>query len=173
MTPWDSLAVFLRQVRGPKLVLLFSQGVESALFEEGEGDRVSPLRSRYDRTMKALGESGAMTLFVNGVTHTEAGFEETTEFHHEAEAQLVNNLGRGDSALAEMAQASGGKVLAHTNLETLSERLISWVSAYYEVGYYPPAGLPQGASPAVELRVIRPGVEIWSPPLGEGPPAFW
>lgn len=159
----DTLAVFLRQVKGPKLVLYFSQGVDSALFEEGDGDRVSPLRTRYDRTMKALGESGAMMLFLNGVTHTEAGFDESTRFHHEAEAQLVNNLGRGDSALQEMAEVSGGKVLAHTNLKTLGERLTSWVSAYYEVGYYPPAGLPRTGSSAVEIRVTRPGVEVWAP----------
>lgn len=159
----ESFAVFLQQIKGPKLVLYFSQGIDTQMYLQGLQDRLRPLQRDFEPVMKKLGETGAMLLFLNAEVHTEAGIEEETEFHHEADAVFVNSLARGESTLADMARVSGGKVLAHTNLETLTTRVSDWTSAYYEVGYYPPPSPGATAAPEVALAVKRPGVEVWTP----------
>lgn len=158
----DSFAVFLRQLKGPKLVLFFSQGFDNQVYNEGIEGRLRPMRSDFEPILRRLGETGAMVIFANATAHTEAGIDESFEFDHEADATQVNAIARGEAALFDMARVSGGKVIAHTNVQILEREILDWTAAYYELGHYAPAG--EGvAQPAVELRVKRPGVEVWTP----------
>lgn len=159
----ESFAVFLQQMKGPKLVLYFSQGIDTQMYLQGLEDRLRPLQRDFEPVMRKLGETGAMLLFLNAEAHTEAAIEEDTEFHHEADAVFVNSLARGESTLADLARVSGGKVLAHTNLQKLATRVSDWTAAYYEVGYYPPPSPGKAGAPEVALVVRRPGVEVWTP----------
>jgi len=159
----ESFSTFLRQVQGPKLLLYFTQGIDSQLYLQGLEGRFPPIRLRFDPVMETLGETGTMLLFVNAEVHTEAGVDELTTFDHEADATFVNSLPRGENALARMAEVSGGLVLAHSNTRVLRDRIVEWTSAYYEVGYYPRDGRSPERSAQPEIRLGRPGVEVWSP----------
>ncbi len=173
----DSFATFLRQLKGPKLVLFFSQGMDTKIYTEGvDGENVgerlyqgaankrsAPAKLTYEGPLKALGQSGASVMFVNGVANTQAFANDYTEWNSDADAALVNSISSGESTLALMAQVSGGKVLQHTNFETLSARIEQWSSAYYEVGFYLEPGAKLAANPRVELKISRPGVDAWTP----------
>ncbi|HEX4952373.1 MAG TPA: hypothetical protein VF017_03125 [Thermoanaerobaculia bacterium] len=161
-------ATFVRQLHGPKLLLYFSQGLDSGIYNEGVQfrDRHAPVRGYYEPALQALAQSGAMPLFVNTDLLTDAGIDESTQFQIEGDANAyVNSISRGESTLQQMAEVSGGKVLAHVNTEVLADRVVDWTSAYYELGYYPSS---PGAAEAVEVRVKRPGVSVWTPKGGPG-----
>jgi VWFA-related protein len=161
----DSLeffATFLRQLQGPKLVLYLTQGIDTTLYNNGLPNRFPPIRTAFERPLRALGESGAMLLYVNGLVGTDADLDEDTRFVLDADAILVNDLPTGETTLQEMSEVSGGKVVQHPNTETLKDRIVDWTSAYYEVGFQT-AGRRYTASPQATIRVTRPGVEVWSP----------
>ncbi len=159
----ELLATFVRQLQGPKLLLFYSQGIDSGLYNQGSEihGRTAALRGAFEPALKALAASGAMPIFVNAYALTDASIEEGTEFAIDGEANsYLRTVSRGESTLQQMAEVSGGIVLAHTNTSALSERLVDWTSAYYEVGYYPDRALLSAAS---ELRIKRPGVSLWTP----------
>lgn len=176
----DSLgyfASFLAQLRGPKMLLYFSQGIDSGLYTEGirggyyaggranatagMGARFGPIRQDFEKPLQALGKTGTLVMFVNTAVNF-ADWEEDTSVALDPDAVLVNDLATGESALAMMSETSGGRVFQHTNLETLKDRIVDFTSAYYEVGFHT-AGHRFQASPRATLVVRRPGVEVWAP----------
>lgn len=172
----DSLeyfASFLGQLRGPKMLLYFSQGIDSNLYingirgsqssgaRAGMGARLAPIYQDFERPLQALGKTGTLVMFINTAVNF-ADWEEDTPVAIDPDAVLVNDLATGESALQMMSETSGGKVFQHTNLETLTDRIVDFTSAYYEVGFHA-TGRRFEASPRVTLTVRRPGVEIWVP----------
>ncbi len=161
-------ATFVRQLHGPKLLLYFSQGIDTGIYNEGVQfrDRHAPVRGYYEAALRALSQSGAMPLFVNTDLLTDAGIEEGTEFDIAGDANAyLNSISRGETTLQQMAEVSGGKVIAHVNTDLLTDRVVDWTAAYYELGYYPSS---PGAAESLELRVNRPGVTVWTPKGGPG-----
>ena len=162
-TSLESFSAFLQQIQGPKLVLFFSNGIHSRLYTEGT-PRFPAIRNAFEPSLRAIGRSGAMLLFVNTLANVQSGLDENTFFVEDADPTFVNSLAVGETALEMMAQESGGRVVSHTNPERLANNLIRRTSAYYEVGFYPHpsvAGLSSKAVPQVVIH--RPGVEVWSP----------
>jgi hypothetical protein len=155
----ESLGVFasdLRRIRGPKLLLVFSQGVDQWLYFQGDSGfgvgssettrvdtrRQSALVSYFEEPLQALADSGAMFLFIN-----------TDKEHVEA-----------DAALRHMADSVGGLYLEGPAGEQLEKRVANSTSAYYEAGFQPNRALLDAARAEVEVVVRRPGVKVWAAP---------
>jgi hypothetical protein len=155
----ESLSVFasdLRRIRGPKLLVVFSQGLDQTLYFQGDSGfgvgssettrvdtrRQSALVSFFEDPLQALADSGTMSLFVN-----------TDKQHVEA-----------DAALRHMADSVGGLYLEGPAGERLEQRIASSTAAYYEAGFQPSGALLEPARAGVEVVVRRPGVKAWAPP---------
>ncbi len=149
-------AAELRRINGPKLLMLFSQGLDNDLyflgssgFKVGSDDsvevdsrRAPPLVDRFRGPLAALAESGAVALFVN------------TDRSPEADA---------DAVLRHMAQTTGGLYLEGRDSRDLEKRIAGSTTAYYEAAFRPAAPLLQRDSAAVQVVVRRPGVRVWAP----------
>lgn len=155
----ESLGIFasdLRRIRGPKLLLVFSQGVDQWLYFQGDSGfgvgssettrvdtrRQSALVSFFEEPLQALADSGAMFLFIN-----------TDKEHVEA-----------DAALRHMADSVGGLYLEGPAGEQLEKRVANSTSAYYEAGFQPTRALLDATRADVEVVVRRPGVKVWAAP---------
>ncbi len=155
----SSLADFaagLRRIAGPKLLVIFSQGVDNTLYFEGDNGlkvgsngsaevdsrRAPPLLDRFRQPLAALAESGTVLLFVN----TDRG-------------QVTD----ADAVLRHMAQTSGGLYIEGRDPRDLEKRIAGSTTAYYEAAFHPAASLLQKDSAAVEVVVRRPGVRVWAP----------
>lgn len=146
----------LRRISGPKLLVLFSQGMDDGLYFQGDsGNRVGsdesvevdsrrapPLVDRFREPLAALAESGAAALFVN------------TDRGEEADA---------DAVLRHMAKATGALYLEGRDPRQLEARIAGSTTAYYEASFHPAASLLQSDSAGVEVAVRRPGVRVWAP----------
>lgn len=151
----EVLAANLRRTPGPKLLLVFSQGVDPDLYFDGDSGlgvgssettrvdtrRAPPLLDRFKEPLAALADSGAQTLFVNG---GKKGFE-------------------ADSALRDMAKNAGGLYLEGVSPRLLEGRITGATEAYYEAGFHPTEALLQATRAKVEVAVRRPGVRAWAP----------
>ncbi len=149
-------AAELRRVSGPKLLVLFSQGMDSDLyflgntgFKVGSDDsvevdsrRAPPLVDRFRQPLAALAESGTVLLFVN----TDRGPDDDA-----------------DAVLRHMAQTAGGLYIEGRDPRDLEQRIAGSTTAYYEASFHPAASLLQRDSAAVEVTVRRPGVKVWAP----------
>lgn len=157
----ETFATFLQQVKGPRLVLYFSQGPDSDLYTNGVRDRVRPLYTRFEKPLQALARSGASVFFVSAEVTTEPYASDSTQYGVDDDATEVNAIARGETALTMMAEVSGGKTVFDPNVEKLVRRIVNQTAAYYELGYTA-SRLHAGPLP-VEVRVHRPGVEVWTP----------
>jgi VWFA-related protein len=151
----EALAFNLRRAPGPKLLLIFSQGVDPDLYFGGDTGngvgssettrvdtrRAPPLVDRFKGPLAALADSGTLTLFVNG---GKKDFEE-------------------DSAMRDMAKTTGGLYLEGVSPKILEGRITGSTAAYYEAGFHPTAALLQATRANVEVTVRRPGVRAWAP----------
>jgi hypothetical protein len=155
----DSLGDFaaeLRRISGPKLLVLFSQGMDNDIYFLGnnglrvgsdesvevDSRRAPPLVDRFRQPLAALAESGTVLLFVN----TDRGPEDDA-----------------DAVLQNMAQTAGGLYVEGRDPRDLEQRIAGSTTAYYEAGFHPAASLLQRDSAAVEVTVRRPGVKVWAP----------
>jgi hypothetical protein len=146
----------LRRISGPKLLVLFSQGPDSALYFQGstgykvgsdesvevDSRRAPPLVDRFLQPLAALAESGTSLLFVN------------TDRGQDVDA---------DAALRHMAQTTGGLYVEGRDPQSLEKRIAGSTTAYYEASFHPAAPLLERDSAAVEVVVRRPGVRAWAP----------
>ena len=152
----QDLAGDLRGINGPKLLVLFSQGLDDGLYFSGDsGNRVGsddsvevdtrrgpPLMNRFREPLKALAEAGAVSLFVNTDRGTEID---------------------ADAALRHMAETTGGLYMEGRDPRDLEKRIASSTTAYYEAGFHPTAPLLQSTRAEVTVAVRRPGVRVWAP----------
>ena len=150
-----TLAAELRRVPGPKLLLIFSRGLNDTLYFEGESGgtvgtdgaievdvrRAPPLLYQFQGPMAALGQSGAMSVFVNA--ERAPGIE-------------------GDP-LRDMAKTSGGLYFEGQDPRDLEARIAGSTAAYYEVGFRPAGTMLAASTAGVQISVRRPGVRAWSP----------
>lgn len=150
----EVLAGDLRRVSGPKLLLIFSQGVDPGLYFNGDSGngvgsdesirvdtrRAPPLVDRFKKPLDALTDSGVLPLFVN-----------TTQ------ASVVDN------AMRHMARTTGGLYLDGVDRRGLERRIAASTAAYYEAGFQPTGPLLAAARAGVEIVVRRPGVKAWAP----------
>jgi VWFA-related protein len=146
----------LRRISGPKLLVLFSQGMDGGLYFQGssgnkvgsdesvevDSRRAPPLVDRFRQPLAALAESGTALLFVN------------TDRGQEADA---------DAVLRHMAKATGGLYVEGRDPKDLEKRIAGSTTAYYEAAFHPAAPLLQRDSAAVEVTVRRLGVRVLAP----------
>ncbi|HEY0510584.1 MAG TPA: hypothetical protein VGH73_01685 [Thermoanaerobaculia bacterium] len=146
----------LRRISGPKLLVLFSQGMNDELYFQGDSGfkvgsdesvevdtrRAPPLVDRFREPLAALAESGTATLFVN------------------TDRDLEND---GDGVLRNMAQTTGGLYVEGKDPRDLEKRIAGSTAAYYEAGFHPAGDLLQKTRAGVEVVIRRPGVRAWAP----------
>lgn len=149
------LATDLRRLAGPKLLVVFSQGLDPTLYFQGDSGiklgsteslqidsrRQSPLVTHFQGPLQALADSGTLAVFVN-----------PDKLHVEADAALVH-----------MAKSVGGLYLEERNTRSLEKRIASSTAAYYEAGFHPTGPLLEAARANVEIVIRRPGVKAWAP----------
>jgi len=153
----DYTAAELRHQRGPKLLLVFWQGLDFKLYFEGDigfkpgstastsygGQRTSGLLLPFAGPLHALAESGAMTVFVNASAPAGIG-------------------GDADGAIRDIARTAGAAYTGGGDPHQIEERLAATTAAYYEAGFYL-KGEPTATRETVEVVVKRPGVRAWAP----------
>jgi hypothetical protein len=150
----DSLGGFagdLRNVGGPKLLMVFSQGVDPRLYFDGDSGQYAhsvfsrrrgpALSERFREPLTALAESGTLAVFVNTDRDPELN---------------------GDAAVRHMASTTGGLYVEGRDPRSLETRVASATTAYYEAGFHPAERMLQNDRAAVEVVVRRPGVKAWS-----------
>ena len=146
----------LRHISGPKLLVIFSQGISNALYFEGSNGntlgsnenlrvdtrRAPPLMDRFREPLLALADSGTLSLFVN--TDRNISFS-------------------GDESLHHMATTTGGLYLEGRDPRSLEARAAASTAAYYEAGFRPVERMLGAERAEVEVVVHRPGVRAWAP----------
>ena len=164
-----ALAATLKPVPGPKLLVLFSQGVQNRVYfgaaytntpmsptvqdivRQGpffQDDRLgsSFLHDRFRRALQELVDAGVMMMVVNsegGIT----SFDQATG---------------GENALRHMARTTDGLYIGGSLKEVLQRKVINWTTAYYEASFIMKKPSPKGKRHKVKIKIKRPGVEIWS-----------
>jgi hypothetical protein len=153
----DYAAADLRRLPGPKLLLIFMQSPDPELFFLGDmgvkpgstastsigGQRFSGIMTRFTEPLRALADSGTMTVLVN--------------------ASVPRGIGRdGDGPLRQMAQTVGGYYASGNDPDAVERQVATATAAYYEAGFYV-RGPRKAARETVEVVVHRPGVRAWAP----------
>ncbi|HEY0510582.1 MAG TPA: hypothetical protein VGH73_01675 [Thermoanaerobaculia bacterium] len=150
-----ALAAELRGLPGPKVLAIFSQGLNYLPYFEGDNGtslglddsvlvdtrRSAPLLDRFRVPMAALAESGTMSMFVN-----------TQRFGPDA-----------DAPLRDMAKNAGGLYFTGDDAGELGTRIAGSTAAYYEAGFRPSGPALAASHASVEVVVRRPGVRAWAP----------
>ncbi len=165
---FKQLAASLRPVQGPKLLIYFSQGVRNnvyfaAAYAEpveqpivpgqfpqlyGQDDRLgsSFLHQDFEEAVRTLAEAGVMTMVVNPEGHlTEAG------------APLS-----GENSLRHIARVTSGLYIEGSQEAHIRQQISQWTAAYYEAGVYLQNREYKGKFHRVEVRILRPGVRLWT-----------
>jgi hypothetical protein len=153
----DFAAADLRRLPGPKLLVIFWQGLDPELFFQGDmgvkpgsrastsmgGQRFSGIMRHFTEPLRALADSGTMTVLVNATAPQQRGAD-------------------ADGPLRQMAQTVGGYYATGGDTQDVERQVATATSAYYEAGFYVRG--PQKASrEPVEVVVHRPGVRAWAP----------
>jgi hypothetical protein len=155
----EILAAELRRLPGPKLLVMFTQGLHPELYFEGnsvglqtgrqnhhmDSRQFSPLVSHFEKPLRALAESGAMSLFVN------------------LDDQMARASLDADRALRHMASSTGGLYVEGGSPKKAEDRMAGSTAAYYEAGFLPAGLLLEAGRAGVEVVVHRPGVRVWAP----------
>ena len=155
----EVLAAELRRLPGPKLLVMFTQGLHPELYFEGnsiglqtgrqnhhmDSRQFSPLVSHFEKPLRALAESGAMSVFVN------------------LDDQMARAGLDADRALRHMASSTGGLYVEGGSPKRVEDRMAGSTAAYYEAGFLPAGSLLEAGRAGVEVVVHRPGVRVWAP----------
>jgi hypothetical protein len=153
----DAAAVDLRRLPGPKLLVIFWQGLDPELFFQGDmgmkpgtrastsmgGQRFSGLMKHFTEPLRALADSGTMTVLVNAAAPQQRGAD-------------------NDGPLRQMAQTVGGYFATGGDPQEVERQVATATSAYYEAGFYV-RGPRQASREPVEVVGHRPGVRAWAP----------
>jgi hypothetical protein len=153
----DFMAAELRHLRGPKLFLVFWQGMDSDLFFQGDmgrnpasggayvvgGQRYGPLMTHFTAPLRAIGDSGAMTVFVNASAPQGVGSD-------------------AEGPIRQMAQTAGAFYAGGADAEGVAARVAATTAACYEAGFYL-RGRTTAAREPVEVAVKRPAAKTWAP----------
>jgi hypothetical protein len=163
----EAFSVFLRQIPGAKVLMYFSQGIDSDIYggaaagvSASQVGRLPGLHNRFAPALKSLSQTGAMVLFVNPIVGFEPG-DRVEGLAVDADASWVNNTPTGDGALQLMSEVSGGMVLRDPNPKTLQARIDGLLEGRYELGVYL-AAQPDATAFAADIRVTRPGARAWT-----------
>jgi hypothetical protein len=155
----EVLAAELRRLPGPKLVVMFTQGLNAQLYFQGssiglqtgrgnhhmDSRQFSAMETHFRKPLQALADSGAMSLFVN------------------LDHQMVVAGADTDSALRHMASSTGGLYVEGGSPKQVEDRIAGSTTAYYEAGFLPTGSLLEAGRAGVEVVVRRPGVKVWAP----------
>jgi hypothetical protein len=155
----EVLAAELRRLSGPKLLVMFTQGLNSQLYFEGssiglqtgrqnhrvDSRQFSAMETRFRKPLQALADSGAMSVFVN------------------LDHQMVVAGADADRALRHMASSTGGLYVEGGSPKQVEDRMAGSTAAYYEAGFLPAGSLLEAGRAGVEVVVRRPGVKVWAP----------
>jgi hypothetical protein len=154
----DVLAGELRRLPGPKLLLVFWQGLDPELFFEGDAGfgpastesaavrdsrRFSGLMTRFTAPLRAIADTGAVTVFVNPTAPQGVGTD-------------------AEGPIRQMARAAGALYAAGADPRSLEERVVAATAACYEASFSI-QGRTAAARQPLEVVVKRPGARSWAP----------
>lgn len=154
---FETLAASFERITAPKLLVVFSSGIESDFYFDGtygfgigsnglptyhgRMPRLAPINGAYERSLALLAGAGVVPIFVNP----------------------ESSRAVGSDSLNHMSQSTGGLFLDGGKLETLQGQIVAASSAYYEAGFYLHEQ-PALEEPArIEIAVRRPGVRVIFP----------
>jgi VWFA-related protein len=149
-----------QRINEPKLMVFLSQGIDPTLYWVGSdvglqfGTNASSwsniksyqfrgLHGLYDKSLRELADTGAMSLFVN----------------------LDDPGGSGrfyDTSMQHMALNSGGLYLGGVDSAQMVSRVENATAAYYEAGFYLNEQTREASRAKIDIVVNRPGVSTWS-----------
>ena len=152
----DFAAADLRRLPGPKLLLIFWEGLDQELFVVGDmgkkpgsvlstsigGQRFSGMMTRFIKPLQALADSGTMTVLINATPPQGVGED-------------------ADGPLRQMARMVGGIYASGGDPEAVERQIATATAAYYEAGFYVRAPR-ETERETVEVIVHRPGVRAWA-----------
>lgn len=149
-----------KRINEPKLLVFLSQGIDPGLYWEGsdvalqygtassawshiKSYQFRGLHGLYDKPLRDLADTGAMSLFVN----------------------LDDKAGRNvfqDSSMQHMALNSGGLYLGGVDAARMAEQAGNSTAAYYEAGFYLNEETRAVTRARIDIVINRPGVQAWS-----------
>lgn len=149
-----------QRINEPKLLVFLSQGIDPTLYWEGSdvglqfGTNASSWRNissyqfrglhgLYDKPLRDLADTGAMSLFVN--------LDDTG-----SSGQFL------DTSMRHMALNSGGLYLGGEDAAQMVERAGNSTAAYYEAGFYLNEQTRAVTRAKIDVVIKRPGVQAWS-----------
>lgn len=145
------------RIKEPKLLVFLSQGIDPELYWVGSdvalqfGTSASSwahinsyqyrgLHGLYDKSLRDLADTGAMSLFVN----------------------LDDRDGNSFSSLQHMALNGGGLYLGGVDAGLVARRAENATAAYYEAGFYLNDQTRAASRATIDVVVKRPGVRTFS-----------
>lgn len=139
------LLVFLSQGIDPKLYWVGSNvdlqfGASSSAFSHIQSYQYRGLHGLYDKPLRDLADTGAMSLFVN---MDDKGNESQSSLHH-------------------MALNGGGLYLGGVDPNRVAERAGNATAAYYEAGFYLNDQTRTVSRAKIDIGIKRPGVRTFS-----------
>jgi VWFA-related protein len=151
------LAAQFQRINEPKLLIFLSQGIDPTLYWEGSdvglqfGTQSSAWRNiksyqfrglhgLYDKPLRELADTGAMSLFVN----------------------LDDKAGESESSLHHMALNGGGLYLGGGDASQVAKRAESSTAAYYEAGFYLNDQTRTASRAKIDIVIKRPGIQTFS-----------
>ncbi len=154
----EALSDQFQRIQEPKLMVFLSQGIDPVLYWSGSdqklagvsetslivsGQNFTGIHQLFEKPLKRLADSGAMSLFVN--------------LDDQAARQRV-----ADPSMEHMARASGGLYLGGVDAAVVNDRFTRSTAAFYEAGFYLTAANRKASRAKLEVIVNRPGVRTWS-----------
>ncbi len=154
----EALSAQFQRIHEPKLMVFLSQGIDPVLYWHGSdqklagvtetnlivsGQNYTGIHQLFEKPLKQLADSGAMSLFVN--------------LDDQATRQRI-----ADPSMEHMARASGGLYLGGVDAAVVSDRFSRSTAAFYEAGFYLTSANRKASRAKMEVVVNRPGVRTWS-----------
>lgn len=153
----ELLAGQFQRIQEPKLLVFLSQGIDPTLYWVGsnvslqfgaasssfnhiQSYQYRGLHGLYDKPLRDLADTGAMSLFVN----------------------LDDKDGDNQGSLHHMALNGGGLYLGGADVNQVIRRAENATAAYYEAGFYLTEETRTASRAKIDIVIRRPGVRTFS-----------
>jgi VWFA-related protein len=178
-----SIAAEQERYPGIKTVFYFSEGIHVPISRVQQFHSLISIANRANVQVYAVDASGLMAIGRQDAARSEleqamqtAGEEmESNVGDHEREQknaispERVKSMERGEqsiranvqNSLAELAESTGGALIANTNdVRGMLRRTVAQIGTRYEITYVPPTQRYDGRFRKIAVQVIKPGVHI-------------
>jgi VWFA-related protein len=145
----------LKTITQPKIVFLISEGISKGAFKEGSNIKRGPESSFYTRAFMKTHFFNYLKEIVKAVNH--GGSVVYTINPQHIERSLDEGVS-GEMSLRYLADESGGKYFAGSDVEKIIKRIKKTTAAYYELAFHIPAQL--GDNLELTIKCKRKDVKV-------------